>query len=275
MLKFLSLLLSFITSTFSLFNIVDLPQDENFDTDKEIVVTTEPLDIKESHIEDLTPKEVVLSAPKATVPTTGNWWSYPNDIKESTRSGNDLLVLVNKEYRLPSTYAPGDLSIVGENVIRRGSNYYLRSIVLNDLKNLVDTARDQGIDLSIVSAYRSYSTQLSTYNYWVKYNGGCIDCADRISARAGHSQHQLGTTLDFSSSEIGDGLGGQFSNTKASNWLKGNAYKYGFVIGYPQGYESTTGYSYESWHYRYIGKSNALEQHSSGMILEMYLRSKN
>ena len=164
---------------------------------------------------------------------------------------------------------------VGDSVIRRGDSYYLRSIVINDLTDLVNAAESDGIDLSIVSAYRSYSTQASTYQYWVNYNNGCVSCADKISARAGHSQHQLGTTLDFSSSEVSDSLGIRFADTKASAWLVKNAYKYGFVLSFPQGYESVTGYSYEAWHYRYIGKTNALEMKNSGMILENYLQSKN
>ncbi|HRY22427.1 MAG TPA: D-alanyl-D-alanine carboxypeptidase family protein, partial [Candidatus Dojkabacteria bacterium] len=64
-------------------------------------------------------------------------------------------------------------------------------------------------------------------------------------------------------------------STQASKWLANNAWKYGFVIGYPAGYESVTGYTYESWHYRYIGKANAQDMVNSGMILELYLRSKN
>ena len=204
-----------------------------------------------------------------------NWWDYQDNIKECTKSGDDLLVLVNKEFKLPSTYTPSDLVTVGESVIRRGSSYQLRSIVINDLKNLVSDAKNDGIDLSVVSAYRSYSTQASTYQYWVNYNGGCVSCADKISARAGHSQHQLGTTLDFSSSEINDALGIKFGDTKASEWLKENAYKYGFALGFPQGSESITGYSYEPWHYRYIGKDNSSEMRNSGMILENYLRNVN
>ena len=125
----------------------------------------------------------------------------------------------------------------------------------------------------MVSGYRSYSTQINTYNYWVGVNG--IDGADKISARAGHSQHQLGTAIDFSSSEVADGLGGSFRYTKAATWLAENAWRYGFAISYPSGYEAVTGYSYESWHYRYIGITNAKEMHDSGMILELYLRSKN
>lgn len=234
------------------------------------------IDIEDINIQtDLQPEKVQTSIITSSPSAASNWWEYPDDIKSVIRNGNDLLVLVNKEYKLPSTYAPSDLVKVGDSVIRRGDKYYLRSIVINDLKSLVSDAKNDDIDLSIVSAYRSYSTQASTYQYWVNYNNGCVACADKISARAGHSQHQLGTTLDFSSNEVSDELGIRFADTKASDWLAKNAYKYGFVISFPQGYESVTGYSYEAWHYRYIGRTNALEMKNSGMILEKYLQSKN
>ncbi len=272
MTNLISTIISFILSFFSIVNVTTLPQDERLTNENDIfnsnILTIEQYVINNDRIEELDIEEPTTSS-------NSNWWEYPDDIKQTTRDGDDLLVLVNKEYKLPSSYTPNDLVKVGEDVIRRGSSYYLRSIVIDDLENLVNDAKNEGIDLSIVSGYRSYSTQANTYQYWINYNNGCVSCADRISARAGHSQHQLGTTLDFSSSEINDKLGSQFDNTKASNWLKENTYKYGFVIGYPKGYESVTGYSYESWHYRYIGKENALEMKNSGKILETYLRDKN
>jgi D-alanyl-D-alanine carboxypeptidase len=222
-----------------------------------------------------------LSPVKGTVARTSGtaWWSYPTNIKEATRSGDDLLVLVNKEYQLPSTYAPTDLVSICTNIPNlrcvNNTNFLIRNILISDLQEMVNAATQDGIDLSIRSAYRSYATQQSTYNYWLGVNGGNVGVTDQISARAGHSQHQLGTAIDFSSVEINDGLGGTFASTQASKWLADNAWKYGFVIGYPAGYESVTGYSYESWHYRYIGKTNTRELTNSGMILELYLRSKN
>jgi D-alanyl-D-alanine carboxypeptidase len=227
--------------------------------------------------EDVVIDEIVaIKSPTISYSSSSSgWWTYPSDIKGTTRSGDDLLVLVNKEYQLPSTYAPSDLVSASLSGLRKGESYLLRNILINDLKELVSAATTDGIDLSIRSGYRSYSTQVSTYNYWLSFNGGNVASADKISARAGHSQHQLGTAVDFSSSEIQDGLGGVFSSTQASVWLANNAWKYGFVISYPSGYESVTGYSYESWHYRYIGKVNAQEMNSKGMILELYLRSKN
>jgi zinc D-Ala-D-Ala carboxypeptidase len=213
------------------------------------------------------------------VSNSNAWWVYPTDIKAVTRSGDDLLVLVNKEYQLPSTYAPSDLVSICSNVsnIRcvNNTNFLARNILISDLQNLANAAVNDGIDLSIRSAYRSYNVQVSTYNHWLSVNGGSVAATDRISARAGHSEHQLGTTLDFSTNEINDGLGGTFASTRASKWLADNAWKYGFVISYPAGYEHITGYSYESWHYRYIGRENAQEMVNSGMILLQYLRSKN
>lgn len=206
---------------------------------------------------------------------SNNWWNYPTDIKIAKRNGDDLLVLVNKEYKLPSSYVPSDLVPASESGIRLGEKFMLRNILVNDLKELLSAAQSDGVDLSIVSGYRSYQEQVATYKYWVNYNGGSTDYADMISARAGHSQHQLGTAIDFSSAEINDGLSGIFTNTQASKWLSENAWKYGFVISFPKGVEDITGYSYESWHYRYIGKENAKEMIESGLILEKYLQSKN
>jgi D-alanyl-D-alanine carboxypeptidase len=270
MTKIIGTIISFILSLVAISHTATLPQDEQRqENDKSQNNIT--IDIENINIEELEPEKSTNSS----ITSTNNWWEYPSNIKETIRNGNDLLVLVNKRYKLPSTYAPDDLTKVGEEVIRRGSNYYLRSILINDLQELVDEAKSVDIDLSIVSAYRSYQTQANTYQYWVNYNDGCVSCADRISARAGHSQHQLGTTLDFSSNEINDDLGISFGDSKASDWLQTNAYKYGFVLSFPQGYESVTGFSYEPWHYRYIGKENALEMHNRGMILEYFLQSKN
>ncbi|OGC44139.1 hypothetical protein A3J98_00880 [candidate division WS6 bacterium RIFOXYC1_FULL_33_10] len=207
--------------------------------------------------------------------TTKNWWEYPDEIFPVKRNGDDLLVLVNKTYKLPSTYAPKDLVKASTSGIRRGENYYLRNILINDLKRMVTDIKSAGIDISIVSAYRSYQTQVTTYNYWLEKNDNNVAYVDTFSARPGHSQHQLGTAIDFSSSEIGDALGDSFANTKASKWLVNNAYKYGFVISFPKGYEPTTGYKFESWHYRYIGVEYAQEMVSKGKILEVFLQGYN
>ena len=257
-------------------------KDETISSEEEIDdedSTTEENDQISEHINDETePEEVnnssTTSSSTPTTTTSSNWWEYPDEILETTKNGDDLLVLVTKKYKLPSTYIPSGLVNASGSGIRKGSSYLLRSIIISDLKRLVDDISAQGIDISMVSGYRSYSTQVSTYQYWVSYNGGVVSAADKISARAGHSQHQLGTVVDFSTSEIGDGIGSQFAGTKAQIWLANNAHKYGFALSYPSGGESVTGYSYESWHYRYIGVSNATNWKSSGLILDQWLSTK-
>lgn len=244
-------------------------EDKNKDLNQQSNIVTEI-------IEDIPKPQYVAKSNKTNSPiSTSGWWTYPNVIKLTSRNGNDLLVLVNKEFRLSENYTPNDLISAANSGIRRGSGHLIRNIIVNDLRELVNAAKNDGIDLSIRSGYRSYPQQATTYNYWLKVNGNNPDEADKVSARAGHSQHQLGTVVDFSSAEIQDGIGGQFANTKAARWLAENAWKYGFVISFPKGYESTTGYIYESWHYRYIGKSNAQEMINRGEVLEIYLRSKN
>jgi len=220
--------------------------------------------------------EVAAIQNSAYVSGTSSWSNYPDEILETTRSGNDLLVLVNKKYQLPFTYEPADLVNVSTSGIRvTRSDLYIRSIVVTHLSSLVSDIEAEGINIAALSVYRSYGGQQATYNYWLSYNGGNVSTTDTICARAGHSQHQLGTTVDFTTSEIGDGLGQHFGDTAAGIWLAENSWEYGFVLAYPSGYESVTGYSYEPWHFRYIGVENASTWKASGQILESWLRDVN
>lgn len=233
--------------------------------------TEQPVQNPETPEETKTP---VVPAP--TTPTKANWWSYPAGILPVTKSGNDLLVLVNKKYKLPSNYAPSDLvAASGAGFLVTSTSIQVRNVAMGQLKLMEDAATAAGIKISIASGYRSYSTQASTYQYWVKYNSGSADAADHVSARAGHSQHQLGTAIDFSSPVIGNRIGPEFNGTAAQKWLAANAWKYGFALAYPEGGETVTGYNYESWHYRYIGVENATEWKASGKLLEVWLGEKN
>lgn len=252
-------------------------RDQKVSSNSFVEVDSKPKKVEEELREPEVREEI--PEPEDVEDSKGNnadsWWEYPKEILPATRNGDDPLVLVNKKYQLPSSYSPKDLVNASSSGIRTKGNMLVRSLLIEDLKRLNNDAKADGIDLSVISAYRSYSTQVSTYQYWVNYNGGSTAAADKISARPGHSQHQLGTAVDFSSSEIGDRLGAEFNNTKAAKWLEQNGWKYGFVISYPAGHEATTGYSYESWHYRYIGVENAAEWKGSGEILEVWLRGKN
>lgn len=161
---------------------------------------------------------------------------------------NDILI-ANKTYALPSSYVPGGML----------------DIFMNAFNTMQADAATQGIGLSIISGYRSYSRQSTLYNNYVARDGK--DAADTYSARAGHSEHQTGLAADINS------LYQSFINTPEGKWLNNNCYKYGFIIRYPQGKESITGYMYEPWHIRYVGKDIATTLYNNGnwLTLEEYL----
>lgn len=185
-------------------------------------------------------------------PAPTNWWSYPSVIEEIPVDQVSLNVVMNKSRKLSASYAPTDLVILQSMPgIRVNKTLYVRSIIVEPLRQLGAAAIAEGIDLSVISAYRSYATQQGTYQYWVNYNGGNVNAADQVSARPGHSEHQLGTTVDFSTSEIGDAIGSQFNSTKANSWLLNNAPRFGFKLSYPAGQETVTGFAHEGWHWRY------------------------
>jgi D-alanyl-D-alanine carboxypeptidase len=139
-----------------------------------------------------------------------------------------------------------------------------------DLKAMATAARAAGARLAVQSAYRSYATQRSTFSYWVSQSG--YAAAIKSSARAGHSEHQLGTTVDFRS------YGGSapwyyrdWGTTKAGAWLRNNAWKYGFVMSYPKGKTAVTCYAYEPWHFRYVGRTTAAAIRASKLTPREYL----
>ena len=176
--------------------------------------------------------------------------------------------LLDMTYRLSSTYKPTDLrstSYAGLN-----SGFSVRLHVIADLKAMAAAARRAGARFVVQSAFRSYATQKSTFAYWVRVHGYAV--ALKESARAGHSEHQLGTALDFRS------YGGSapwnytdWATTKAGSWLRANAWKYGFIMSYPKGKTSVTCYTYEPWHYRYVGRARAAKIRASGLTLREFL----
>ena len=176
--------------------------------------------------------------------------------------------ILDTTFRLASSYAPRDLRSTSAAGLNGGHS--VRSLVIGDLKAMASAARRAGARLAVQSAYRSYSTQRSTFSYWTRVSG--YAAALKSSARAGHSEHQLGTTVDFRS------YGGSapwyyadWGRSKAGAWLKSNAWKYGFVMSYPKGKTTLTCYAYEPWHYRYVGRAMAAKVRASGLTLRDYL----
>ncbi len=178
------------------------------------------------------------------------------------------VTLVDTVYRLTSTYSPRDLVPASRAGISGGG--YVRSIVIRDLTAMTRAARRAGAPIAIQSAYRSYSTQVTTFAYWVSVAGR--KRALLASARPGHSEHQLGTAVDFKSSGGGSPFSGDWARTRAGAWMKANGWKYGWINSYPAGISpSRTCYQYEPWHYRYVGRASAATIHAAGGNSRLWL----
>jgi len=157
-----------------------------------------------------------------------------------------LWILVDKEHALSENYAPDDLvELKGGSYRVNRADLLLRRAAAESLEAMAAAARREGLTLLASSAYRSYDYQVQLYQRYVREMGQ--EAADRISASPGHSQHQLGLVIDFGS------IDDSFAQTAESRWLTANASRFGWSLSYPRGYEETTGYSWESWHYRYVG----------------------
>jgi len=177
-----------------------------------------------------------------------------------------LLYRVDKTKALPDGYAPADLVPLdgtGLSVSRAG--HRLRAVAFQALKAMYSAARADGVTLIVSSSYRSYAYQIEVWNRGIAAEGEATTAAS--SARPGHSQHQLGTALDFGS------ITDAFAETKASKWLAIKARPTSFSLSFPQGMSRVTGYKWESWHYRYIGKAAAsLEKEYFGGIQQYLLQ---
>jgi D-alanyl-D-alanine carboxypeptidase len=176
--------------------------------------------------------------------------------------------LVNKGRGLPIDYIPTDL-VVAEQPTRSNATSdekRLRAVTSEALKKLFTAASVDGHSLMIGSAYRSAVTQDSLFNRYVATSG--YDQADRYSAHPGFSEHQTGLAVDISTTSQQCYLSECFINTADGSWLAENAYKYGFNLRYAKGKETTTGYNFEPWHYRYVGVPLATALYQSGLTLD-------
>ena len=159
-----------------------------------------------------------------------------------------LYYLIDKKHAVGSDYVPRDLIPVKGNELWNVSrnDLSLRPEAYSALEDLSRAALNDGIKLLVSSTYRSYQYQEGLFNRYVKQDG--LELAERYSARPGTSQHQLGVAIDFGS--ITDDWG----DTKMGKWVYDHAADFGWSLSFPQGYEDVTGYMWECWHFRYIGK---------------------
>ncbi|GAA0122960.1 MAG: M15 family metallopeptidase [Clostridium argentinense] len=180
---------------------------------------------------------------------------------------DDILVLVNREHSLGKNYEPSDLM---KPDVRFFSNMtreekLMRREAGEALEELFKAAENDGINLYALSGYRSYKTQKKTYEERVERQGQQL--ADSFVARPGYSEHNTGLSMDITNKDFST----SFETTAEGIWLKDNCYKFGFIIRYPKGKEDITGYSYEPWHIRYVGKVVAETISTQNITLEEYL----
>lgn len=179
-------------------------------------------------------------------------------------------VLVNKEFALPADYVPEKLAVplVPFSFSGYKEKKLLREDAAKALEELFEGAREVGLSLFAVSGYRSYERQREIYDNNIAKKGR--EWTEQFSAKPGHSEHQSGLAMDVSTNSIHFQLEKEFAATPEGRFLADHAHEYGFIIRYPEGKSDITGYSYEPWHIRYVGKELAEELYSKGITLEEY-----
>lgn len=214
-----------------------------------------------------TPVPTHSPTPAPTAAPTAN----PNPPAGSSpdgRSGTQLntpfvkngVILLNKQHWGNQNYAPLPAS---------DNKWGLQSAAWQAWKEMEAAAKSAGLNLRFVSGYRTYEYQVQLFN---DYASRDPEGANRYSARAGQSEHQTGLALDIDDGIGGTGLTEAFANTPEGQWLWANAYRYGWILRYPQGKEHITGYIFEPWHYRYVGQTVAADfGPNNTLTLEEYL----
>ena len=177
--------------------------------------------------------------------------------------------MLDTNLRLSRHYKPTDL--VSTSNANIGGSGRVRSFVIPDLKAMAWAAHKAHAGIAVRSSYRSYQQQVSTFAGWVARQG--YKQALKYSARPGHSEHQLGTTIDFRSANSALPPWGytDWAKTPSGHWMGQHAWQYGFILSYPRGKTSETCYGYEPWHFRYVGREEAKLVHDSGLTLRRYL----
>jgi D-alanyl-D-alanine carboxypeptidase len=193
--------------------------------------------------------------------------SVGDDVTPDADADDWARTLVDTDLRLPDGYMPPDLEPVTEAGFSEG-NLLIRRLVVDDLADLRDAAEDAGDPVDIIAAYRSFADQRRLFQERVRQFG--LAKAYAHVAAPGHSEHQLGTTIDFSPPDADD-VDESFGHTAAGRWLADNAYRFGFVQSYPKDRSNVTCYAYEPWHFRYMGRERAERIRASGLTLRQFL----
>jgi D-alanyl-D-alanine carboxypeptidase len=216
-----------------------------------------------------------MSAQETPIQTTG---TTETDTTQGNRTGittsqavtdpGDTLVLVNKTTSLDEDYVPDDLVWVDLPGVRETQ---LRKEAAAALVDLFAAATVKNLSLYCCSGYRSYQTQEELYAENVKSYGQ--KQADLVSAKPGQSEHQTGLAMDVTAESVNFDLTESFGQTPEGQFIKDNAHLYGFIIRYPEDKTAITGYAYEPWHLRYVGKNAATAIYQKDLTFEEYLKN--
>jgi zinc D-Ala-D-Ala carboxypeptidase len=222
----------------------------------------------ESDLVNHKPKTVALSQ-RSTMNKNQSITSTNKEEIQVVAKPYAIAVLVNKQNKLPDSYLPKDLVYTKiPFIISESERTELRKEAADAIEKLFMGAKEQGIHLLGVSAYRSHLSQVALFNSYVKRDG--YEKARTYSALPGTSEHETGLSIDVTEGDGRCSASDCFGYSKEAKWLEDHAAEYGYIIRYPKGKESITGYKYEPWHLRYVGKAIAKEVTDRGITLEEY-----
>lgn len=210
---------------------------------------------------EMQPEKVDYTDIVTKVNTKTNYKYYTHT--KETNMDLEAAILVNKYYKLPDKYAPNDIVDIPTSYAFSGNK--IKKEVLEAFTEMANAAKKDNITLIINSGYRTYEYQKSIYDSYKKTGGE--EYADSYAARPDYSEHQTGLALDIVSYGM---TMKNFADSDTYKWLIANCTDYGFILRYPKGKEKITGYEYESWHYRYVGKDLAKKIESSGITFDEY-----
>jgi D-alanyl-D-alanine carboxypeptidase len=184
-----------------------------------------------------------------------------NKTKYSLTDPTSLWVVANKQHPIqPVNYVPADLTVPSVPLVSPGAdNMQMRAATASAITQLFANAKQAGLNLEVVSGYRSYTYQQTVYSRYVTRSGQTT--ADQESARPGYSEHQTGLAVDIGAASGKCALEACLGTTPEGQWLAANAYRYGFILRYPADKVTVTGYEYEPWHFRYVGTGLSSEMH--------------
>lgn len=175
-----------------------------------------------------------------------------------SKTDEELLQKYSRTYFLNENFIPLKLSLIPQEYRQSvDKDMYFHGDAIEFLEDMLDDAKDDGYDIRVISAFRSFDEQLAVKGqHTLVYGSG----ANAFSADQGYSEHQLGTTVDIADTATG-GTYTSFSTTPAYAWLQKNAHKYGFILSYPEGNQF---YIFEPWHWRFVGRDLAEDLHNTG-----------